>query len=422
MTVYFCNAEPLDLLAIEIMGLSVKTGDSAIGFFGTGLKFAIATLLRHGADVSIIINGKPHFMTFERKSMRGQDFNQVIMVMPDGSRRALGFGTDLGKQWELWMAYRELHSNALDEEGTVTRELTPALRASGTIIQVISHLFDEVYEGRDKIFLSKTLTRLVVTESAEIIKRPNPIVYYRGVSAHLSPKPTLATYNIKSKMTLTEDRTLAHPWGAQTFAAQAAQQLRDEELLEKILLAEAPYWEQEFAFNHWYDTSEEFLETVKRLRRNVKLNQSALKVWLEKNPESEIEDDLALTSAQEKTMVEAFEMIRPLGIKMTRKDFSVARGLGDGIMGVCKAGKIIIALSTFDMGTVMLAGTLAEEWWHKYEGLRDCSRGFQNFLINKLITLANGLSIDPTDWDELETSPSVEPIGPAEIPGLEVPF
>ena len=42
MKIYFCNAEPIDLNAIAIMGVSVKTGDNPIGYFGTGLKFAIA--------------------------------------------------------------------------------------------------------------------------------------------------------------------------------------------------------------------------------------------------------------------------------------------------------------------------------------------------------------------------------------------
>ena len=34
MKIYFCNAEPIDLNAIAIMGVSVKTGDNPIGYFG----------------------------------------------------------------------------------------------------------------------------------------------------------------------------------------------------------------------------------------------------------------------------------------------------------------------------------------------------------------------------------------------------
>ena len=53
MKIYFCNAEPIDLNAIAIMGVSVKTGDNPIGYFGTGLKFAIATLLRTAHKVTL---------------------------------------------------------------------------------------------------------------------------------------------------------------------------------------------------------------------------------------------------------------------------------------------------------------------------------------------------------------------------------
>ena len=37
--------------AIRTLGVSVKVGDSPIGYFGTGLKFALATILRKGGEI-----------------------------------------------------------------------------------------------------------------------------------------------------------------------------------------------------------------------------------------------------------------------------------------------------------------------------------------------------------------------------------
>jgi hypothetical protein len=46
--VVFENPGEIDAAAIRTFGVSVKEGENPIGFFGTGLKYAIAILLRTG--------------------------------------------------------------------------------------------------------------------------------------------------------------------------------------------------------------------------------------------------------------------------------------------------------------------------------------------------------------------------------------
>lgn len=58
MTVYFANAGLIDLDVIRVMGVSVKTGPNPIGYFGTGLKFALSTLLRTGHRVVMTRGGE----------------------------------------------------------------------------------------------------------------------------------------------------------------------------------------------------------------------------------------------------------------------------------------------------------------------------------------------------------------------------
>ena len=50
--VVFENTGEIDILSISSFGVSVKEGDSPIGFFGTGLKYAIAVLLRHNQKIT----------------------------------------------------------------------------------------------------------------------------------------------------------------------------------------------------------------------------------------------------------------------------------------------------------------------------------------------------------------------------------
>lgn len=51
--IVFENEGEIDPQLIMLIGVNVKASDSAIGFFGTGLKYAIACLLRWGEEIEI---------------------------------------------------------------------------------------------------------------------------------------------------------------------------------------------------------------------------------------------------------------------------------------------------------------------------------------------------------------------------------
>jgi hypothetical protein len=111
--IVFQNKGEIDIRAIKTFGVNSKDNkESAIGYFGTGLKYAIAILLRAGATVSILTGGKMHRFSTEQTKIRNDHFDIVRM-----NDEELGFTTELGKEWELWMAFREIYSNMLDEDG-----------------------------------------------------------------------------------------------------------------------------------------------------------------------------------------------------------------------------------------------------------------------------------------------------------------
>ena len=68
MTIYFTNPGEIDIRAVTTMGVNVKEGSSSIGYFGTGLKYAIATLLREGQEI-IIHSGLTtyYFLSFQEE-------------------------------------------------------------------------------------------------------------------------------------------------------------------------------------------------------------------------------------------------------------------------------------------------------------------------------------------------------------------
>ena len=116
----------LDVRALTIMGAHAKPNSTnPIGYFGTGLKYAIAVLVRMGCEPVIWI-GRDRF-SFSRlqSKFRGSEIETVRMrVLRVGRTRAqhyeLPFTTRYGAKWEPWMAFRELESNTRDERGTTS--------------------------------------------------------------------------------------------------------------------------------------------------------------------------------------------------------------------------------------------------------------------------------------------------------------
>jgi hypothetical protein len=92
--VVFRNRGLIDVRAITTFGVSAKDpcNSNPIGYFGTGLKYAIAVLLRN--DIPITIHSGLDTYAFEarRDVIRSKTFDMVYM-----NDSPIGFTTDLGK-------------------------------------------------------------------------------------------------------------------------------------------------------------------------------------------------------------------------------------------------------------------------------------------------------------------------------------
>lgn len=111
--VLFENDGEIDPNSIKFMGCSTKNGTDTIGKFGTGLKYAIAALLRNWVHI-VIFSGetKIEFDT-TTKMIWGKDFQQILINWEE-----TGLTTNLGVEWKLWQGFREFYANCLDEYGT----------------------------------------------------------------------------------------------------------------------------------------------------------------------------------------------------------------------------------------------------------------------------------------------------------------
>lgn len=375
----FHNPGFLDLNALRLMGISAKTNENPIGFFGTGLKYAIATLLRTGHSITIEIGGTAYPIDVQPTEFRGKHLEIVTLA-----GEPLGITTDLGRNWTPMMAFRELHSNALDEGGGSTSGSITA----DTCIRVSGDGIEEAYRNRDQMFLNRKDEPLFSDSRIEIYSGRGYDIFYRGVCVMEAPEPLAFTYNLLEEQALTEDRTAASP--ASVYAA----------LIEGLIHSDNPdlftilgsRCMETKALAYYYPTfGPRFLEWSKTQLNNAHLPER-LKQMLRKHFPEDVQS-IPLTRHYEATIAAAIAFCNSrLGTDMQQSDFIFVRSLGAGVMGECPAsGPMKIAEQAIMNGRNYLAATLYEEWVHRTYGHNDESRGLQQFLFDRLVSLAEQL-------------------------------
>lgn len=375
MAIYFSNAGTIDLDTIRTMGVSVKDNDNPIGFFGTGLKYAIATLLRTGHIVSLYTNGETIQFRTRPKEIRGKSFDMIYM-----GDEQLGFTTDLGKTWEVWQAYRELYSNAMDEHGQVGG----VFKENDTVFTVEGPEIADVHAQRGKIFLQNE--PWIIGDGVEVHRGKSSYVYYRGVRVHKLIKPTRFTYNLTCHMQLTEDRTLASQYDMNYKLGTRLPRITDPAFCTKIVDPDWDGHEASCDFSDCHDPSEEFLDALEKHRANARMKDRN-KDMLHRHRKITNWDQFELDREQSYTVNEACAMLRTLNCLVSPSDFTFVENLGPGIYAQAKDGKMLITRQTIANGRDFLAITMYEEWIHDTMGYPDESRGMQQFLFDKILEL-----------------------------------
>jgi len=261
----FSNAGEIDIRAVTTLGVNVKEGQSPIGHFGTGIKYASAGVLRLGGSITIYSGLRKCEFISEQVTIREKDFHLVNLKEGDVCN-PLGFTTEFGKDWQPWMLYRELLSNMLDEHGEVTElvegeHFEPA--EGRTLILVKCAELELVHEHRDQYWFETHTDRLWANGKLEIYAGESKEIFYRGIRATNAPekgKLYSYTYNILEECCLSEDRTFASIYSIEQAIAKGLCECTEDSILEDVLSQNA---EVDFDFDwHSVDYSKEFIDNV----------------------------------------------------------------------------------------------------------------------------------------------------------------
>lgn len=364
----------------RVFGLSAKNTENPIGMFGTGLKYAIAVLLREGREITIWSGNERYEFTTQNSTFRDKEFSRVYC-----NGELIPFTTEFGKNWEIWMAYREIASNCFDEGGRITDDndnVRPG--ANKTIIKVG---FDDVVH--DDIFLN-TRKRPIVSESAEctVYVGESPYIYNNGVRAYKLPHTSKFTYNYRN-LAMTEERNIASWWSIESLAAKTLMKCTDDRFIGSIVFPEKNTFEAGISYDHYFfEPSELVIDYITMHRTKKSCNGSIIRAmsgYMPKLEYAEINVPKILLDDYTRAVV----LLKAIGFENIERYPVSFRVLPDGVLGMADRDKQEIYLTErcLNQGIKQIAATLLEEYIHIAEGYDDCTYNMQTYLFDLIITV-----------------------------------
>lgn len=390
----FENSNELDIRALKTFGVSVKENENPIGFFGTGLKYAIAILLREGQSITVF-SGKVEY-TFQTKeeNIRGKPFSLITM-----NGEELGFTTLLGQTWELWMAYRELWCNTIDEGGSIYKaQEMPFPEERKTFISIEGKKFQEIHQNRSAFFLQSS--SLECFDKITVHPNSTSKAYFQGICIGDAPFPgnTRYTYNTLKNISLTEDRLLKYGFQYKRYIGEAILTSKSEEYIMDCLICGDSYIEGIIDLTDCdASPSELFIKVAQKILLDASLyiNPSVRSLIIAHNIQLHTPALHRPTPVEEKMLQKSIIFCKKLNFPVDEYPIKIVTTLGQGILGQAKNETIFLSIEAFSMGTKMVAGTLIEEYIHLLHGYGDETRSMQNFLLNKIISLGEELQQEP---------------------------
>jgi hypothetical protein len=287
MKVHFVTPTKLSILDISSMGDSSKRGDdTTIGQFDSGLKYAIALLLRDNVKIKIDIhnNGElENTFTFGQKniedSQTGKDKNLITIFDINGVETVTGFAFNLGYNWKNWMSYREIMSNVLDEKGfaydsTQWKQFPDSIEYNGTNTVITlefdeSNEFFEVWQNRH-LYMNFEEPLFKVSNSVECLENKENYlrIYKQNILVYEDKdRPSRFAWNIKFG-DIDERRILNNVYSVEQSISYAIQDTDNEEFLRTIITKDFKTEEKEFLSSNC-SYSDWISEVVKKITTEI---------------------------------------------------------------------------------------------------------------------------------------------------------
>ncbi len=392
--IWFSNPGEIDPQLITTIGVNVKptAGAGAIGYFGTGLKYAIAVALREHQRITIWSGLTEYRFWLIPTTIRGKEFQIVGMSTDGGPPVALGFTTEYGKNWGLEEAYRELYSNCKDEGGS-TSSMPVEPSPGSTVIAVSGSAFWDTHIRRGEFLLDPARRPIWQVEGlGEIYLGPSHRAFYRGIAVYRQGgKGFQFTYNITKNLRLTEDRT-AISMDVECTVAELLLQCQDQDIISSALGRKNTPEAESYWLSWGGQPSEAFYNAIEHRLQEApcEISSRVLGLYYAARPKKLQRTAAVLGPKEELVLAEAIQFCESIGFAISRWPIEVCEKLGENVMALAEAGRILLAHRI--VGTPVLVPALIEESLHLQHEVGDFTREMQNLLFREIVRLGEELA------------------------------
>jgi hypothetical protein len=414
------NKGELDISSLILLGASTKRNDkSKIGFFGSGNKYAIATLLKESIPFKIFSGEREVEITTEDVSFRDLNFKKIII---DGMQTSLT--TDMGPQWKPWMAVREWVSNSIDEGGNnIVSDTESVCGRDGYTRFFVEHhpLIQEMIDNWDSYFTFDRTDYLNTSREGKIFPQTDPennvVLYRKGIRAFFDRGTTsLFQYDL-STFEINESRLIDSLFNAEYRVIKElgninnvsiATAILNKAFIENTWEARLPWrwginslnsvWREAIGkHNIIVDNVSGYFIDIQQSRPcyivSIEMAQQIRKSF----PDVTIHglDDGAnqagfkkveTTAKQEFLLKQSLEFLKDTNYDIHYDDVEIVQFDESSVLGRAFNNKILLADKLFDSGKRQIVLTIIEENEHLKTGFKDCSRQFQNHLFEMFLT------------------------------------
>lgn len=411
------NQVEIEHNAFKLIGACTKRDDSSkIGFFGSGLKYALAVFLREGIAIRVFSGETEIIIGTETQSLRGEFFDVITI---DGEKTSMT--TAMGPQWEPWQAVREIYCNALDEVSGSTKvgDCEPCGVAGETRIFICAEneRTKEIVDSWEKYFASSR-NPLVEVDGCKIYENEFNSFYRRGIKCVEKDVRGIFEYDCP-KVEINESRVLRNPFMLDLYVGRILGKYADKDILDIWIKND----DKEMIENHihwgcssielgaaWLNYFRDKILIPKSMAGNYKdfiaepnaiILPMTLIVKLEEtfgkgNFKSVLSGycvagvyfDSSPDKKRDFLLSESLKFIKDVGLDIGY-ECKIVSFESNNVLGTIdtKNSLIILSEKLFNKGKRETVATILEEWAHLESKASDETREFQNYLIGQIITL-----------------------------------
>lgn len=438
------NDGEIETNSFELIGASTKRDEKGkIGFFGSGLKYSIAYMMRKGIDFKIFSGMNELKFTTVNEQLKGKDFARICI-----NGKETSYTVTMGPTWtQDWFVLREVYCNALDESTCqIVRETEYTQPSAGKTrifiertpeLSLVINKWDSYFaEDRTPIFTSEEIYSCYLgseddstfEQKVSVYDKDSGVLFRRGIRVY-QRDDYMYDYNCHG-VSINEDRTAKNPDGMSHVIINLFAIFANEGWIKSILRSamdenmSMEYMALSACDIHepvnelWEEFSQKNLLVVRELsgRYAEEVNMYKGEVFFipasfarglkKKRPDIRIMGmgnvvgnmyytECSMTNKMHFLLKEVLnslnEMHYPVSFDIIVADFDKEEVMG---CADAKNKKIVIAATTFDKGRREIAMTIMEETEHLRSGFQDKTRQFQTHLFSqwlKSMEEANGL-------------------------------